>query len=326
MWCMFATDNLLFMTKNEIIKRLVYIKHLYRQGIEQSKLPETINYSCILSFHDAIDWFMNLACLKRSISDSKKIELLNANRGNKKQKTMVALMDYFSILPDLQIASEVEKINKLRNALKHDFVLPAKVAIIESISTISVFFETNTKIVFDLNFSDISLTDLLSNSSAKDYLKNAESNIQDGKFESALEDIAKTYHELIKIDDQLFKYKWTYWSSNYKKLYPRIKFGSGKQEENFNNLASCVKEIAEDVNINIGRIDESIKVLSLGLDYRKYRKLMSLIPSVFETSKGLIITSKPQYEKKELPTNTQFAWDFVLECGLKIQEFSVGSV
>jgi hypothetical protein len=311
------------MTKNEIIKRLVYIKYLYRQGIEQSKLPETINYSCILSFHDAIDWFMNLACLKRSISDSKKIELLNANRGNKKQKMMVALMDYFSILPDLQIASEVEKINKLRNSLKHDFVLPARVGIVESISTASVFFETNTKIVFDLNFSEISLTDLLSNSSAKNYLKNAETNIQEGKLENALEDIAKTYHEIIKIDDQLFKYKWAFWSSNYKKLYPRIKFGYGRQEENFTSLASSVKEMAEDVNVNISRIDESIKVLSLGLDYRKYRKLMSLIPSVYETSKGLIISSKPKYEKKELPANTQFAFDFVLECGLKIQEFSV---
>jgi hypothetical protein len=312
------------MTQNEILKRLVYIKHLYKQGMEQSKFPETINYSCILSFHDAIDWFMNLACLKRSISDSGKLELLNANRGNKKQKATIALMDYFIILPDLQISSEVEKINKLRNALKHDFVLPAKVGISESINTSSVFFETNTKIIFDLNFSEISLTDLLSNSSAKSYLKNAESNIQASKFESAFEEIAKAYHEIIKIDDQLFKDKWAYWSSNYKKLSShRINTDFGRQEKNINSLAKNVKEIADNININLGRIDESIKVLSLGLDYRKYRKLMSLIPFVFESPNGLIIASKPKYDKKELPANTQFAFDFVLECGLKIQEFSV---
>lgn len=312
------------MTQNEILKRLAYIKHLYKQAIEQSKQPETINYSCILSFHDAIDWFMSLACMKRGITDANKINILSANSGHKKTKNSIALMDYFAILPDLQVASEIEKINKLRNALKHDFVLPSKLAVSESISTSTIFFEVNTKIVFNLMFSEISLTDLLSIGNVKEYLKKAEGNILASMFEDAMEEIAKAYDELIQTDDELLKNKWSFWSSNYKKIWTyQIPVSFEKNEKSLERLGKSLKEVGETVNINMGRIDESIKILSLGIDYRKYRKLMSLIPVVYRSANGKVIMSKPKYEKNELANNTQFAFDFVLECALKVQDFSL---
>lgn len=312
------------MNSKDIFKRLAYIKHLFKQGIEQSKLPETINYTCILSFHDAIDWFMNLACLKRGISDSKKIDIVNASRGNKKPKSMIALMDYFIILSDLQVASEVEKINKLRNSLKHDFVLPSRTGISESIGTATVFFEVNTKIIFDTSFSEISITDLINNNPVKTMLKTAERYIQESSFDIAMEEIAKAFDQLIQTDDELLKYKWAFWSSNYKKITTYTIPQNFKQEEkSISSIAKHLKEVAETVNINMGRIDESIKVLSLGLDYRKYRKLMSLIPSVYRTATGSLITSKPQYDRRSLSTDVQFAFDFVLECALKVEQSSL---
>ncbi len=62
------------MTIQDILRRLSYIKHLYNVGIEQSKQPNSMSYISVLTFHDSIDWFMNLACLKLGISDKEKKE------------------------------------------------------------------------------------------------------------------------------------------------------------------------------------------------------------------------------------------------------------
>lgn len=38
--------------KTIITKRLTYIKYLYQQGVEQSKLPEVIAGFALMQFHD----------------------------------------------------------------------------------------------------------------------------------------------------------------------------------------------------------------------------------------------------------------------------------
>ena len=44
--------------KTIITKRLTYIKYLYQQGVEQSKLPEVIAGFALMQFHDCIGMFL----------------------------------------------------------------------------------------------------------------------------------------------------------------------------------------------------------------------------------------------------------------------------
>lgn len=46
--------------KTIITKRLTYIKYLYQQGVEQSKLPEVIAGFALMQFHDCIEMFLLL--------------------------------------------------------------------------------------------------------------------------------------------------------------------------------------------------------------------------------------------------------------------------
>lgn len=46
--------------KTIITKRLTYIKYLYQQGVEQSKLPEVIAGFALMQFHDSIEMFLLL--------------------------------------------------------------------------------------------------------------------------------------------------------------------------------------------------------------------------------------------------------------------------
>lgn len=166
---------------------------------------------------------------------------------------------------------------------------------------------------------------MISNKKLKNYLKNAELFIQGSYYEKAIEEIAKAYATLYQTDDELLEGKWSFWSSNYRKINTlRIPNTSGHADQFASRIAKSLREVSETVNINLGRIDESIKILSLGIDYRKYRKLMTLIPGVYKDSKGkLIIVSKPEYDKHKLPDNAQFCFDLLLECVLKVQDGSI---
>src|SRR5687767_11789056 len=133
------------MTQEIIVKRLSLIKYLYQTAITQSRQQETIAFISILSFHDSIDMFVQLAAQKKNI----------------KRKGQTFLMNYFSLIPELTHEASVKKINDRRNSLKHNGQIPAKIEIEESRTIASLFFEENTKIVFGVEFKDISLFDLV---------------------------------------------------------------------------------------------------------------------------------------------------------------------
>ena len=69
--------------------------------------------------HDSIDMFMNLVAEKKGIS--------------KKNSQKMFMMDYFDVVPDLTMKASVNKINKRRNSLKHDGIIPGKIEIEDSI-------------------------------------------------------------------------------------------------------------------------------------------------------------------------------------------------
>lgn len=50
-----------------ILERLSFIKYLYELGIEQSQKPEPMCYPALLTFHDAIELFLDLIAEKFGI-------------------------------------------------------------------------------------------------------------------------------------------------------------------------------------------------------------------------------------------------------------------
>lgn len=66
-------------------QRLPFIKYLYKLGVQQSRLPKSINAASILTFHDSIELFLNLACEEM----------------RKNTKTGISFMEYWDILKEL---------------------------------------------------------------------------------------------------------------------------------------------------------------------------------------------------------------------------------
>lgn len=314
------------MTKEVLIRRLSLIKHLYRTGLEKASLPETISFTSILLLHDSIDMFMNLAAEKKEIKKA-----IN-------QKTF--LMNYFDLIPELTLKASINKINKRRNALKHDGIVPAKLEIEDTCSVAKYFFEENTKIIFDKDFEDISLFDLITFDKVKLFLKTANDFYEEAKFEEAAKEIAKSYFHLLLIEESLNKSKvknpwydsadiWLikdnrFFAKAFEPFLEGQEFKEPKTADGYVEVTEGVASLHSNYQKAFSYIFQSLRVFALGLDYKKYSHYESFMPIVYSynvETNYYTIGIRLTHPKNITKENVLFAIDFVMEFALKIQEF-----
>ena len=105
----------------QTMSRLGFIRMLYQQGVNQSQAPEPLNAKCVLSLHDTTELFLVLAAEHLRISLPK----------------YMSFMDYWKLLDPakqpagVKLTSEqqMNRLNDLRNALKHHGTQPSFAAI-----------------------------------------------------------------------------------------------------------------------------------------------------------------------------------------------------
>ncbi len=311
------------MTNQDILKRLAYIKFLFKVGVDQSKQPEVIAYTSVLTIHDAIDWFMNLACIKSKITESQKLSAIIAKNPKRKGKTNIYLTDYFTILPDLKHEVEINSINTLRNNLKHNFILPSQLGITESVNSAKDFFEENTKIVFSLDFNDVSIIDLISSEPIRNLLKQAIVFQDKNEVENCISEISKAYYELWQIDIDFIRGKKQFsYIDIYSKPYLQIPGLEGKFE--LQVLKGYIDSLITTYNKNFQELNDSMKIFALGIDYRKYLKFKSFIPSTSIKDKdGNYQVTKARDMESISNQDLTFAIDFIIDCSLQIQKFKL---
>jgi hypothetical protein len=143
------------------MERLAFIKNLYSVGAEQSKREEPLCWMSILTFHDAVELFLALAS-----------EYLDLDVNIKDIK----FMEYWSLLSKILKKKEkgeltqkisMEKLNKARVDFKHYGNPPSKSAIEDFRANTTSFLDENTRLVFDVEFSNISLVELVKYEVAK---------------------------------------------------------------------------------------------------------------------------------------------------------------
>ncbi len=310
------------MTNQDILKRLAYIKFLYKAAIDQSKQPEIIAYTSILTVHDAIDWFMNLACLHNKLTEKQKIAAIIAKKQNHQGKN-IYLMDYFIILPILKYEPEVSSINDLRNNLKHQFILPSQIGIAESINTAKNFFEENTKLIFSLDFNEISIIDLIAFEPIRDVLKKAIIFQSKNETENCISEISKAYYELWQIDIDFIREKKQF---SYIDIFslPHLQIPNLENNPELKTLKLYIDSIINAYNNNFQELNDSMKIFALGIDYRKYLKLKSFIPSTSMKDKdGNYHVTKARNVENISTEDLTFAIDFIIDCALQIQKFKL---
>jgi len=281
-------------------KRLSVIKQLYRNGMEQSYLTEPINGFCILSFHDSVEMFMKLCAEKKK----------------KKVNRQTNFGDYFTIVPELELQSQMTNLNQKRVSLKHNGSLPSNLDIEISRLNTTEFFETNTKKIFGKEFSEISLISFIQFESVKSYLEKAEIRLQTKDYQKSILNSQIAFRELLICyeEDKKKSYRSPF------KVCEDI-----KSSFNLNlGLDKKLNKYIDSVNKSLSNIDDAIKIIGFGIDYKKYIKFKLLSPYIqaLHNKDGRKYESISSTEILLNHKNCMFCFNFVIDSALKLQEIN----
>lgn len=290
--------------KTIITKRLTYIKYLYQQGVEQSKLPEVIAGFALMQFHDCIEMFL----------------LLVAENLGKKDYTKWPFMQYWAEINTLTMRDAMNIMKQRRVSLKHHGSFPSHDDVVECRINVGTFLQENVKIQFGIDFEAISLVELVSYESVRSPLSIAVQNMADGKlydslvqsciaFSNLLEDYEGTkmhwYHSILEIGKkQGDKYK---------------NFVKNASLKNANNNMAWFKEISETTN----ELRDVAKITALGIDFKKYALFKAVTPHIIRfIGEGDSIESEESLSKRVNISEDlcNICINFVIESAVRLQE------
>jgi len=297
------------MLEESVVKRLALIKYFYKEAVEQSQRPEPLCSVSILTFHDAIEFFLHVAS-----------EYLDIG------KKQPSFMEYWEILaPKLPKGIPAQKesmrrLNGARVALKHHGTSPSKLDIEAFRASATNFFEENTPPIFDIKFSEISLIELVQCEETKNNLKESKLLLEENKIEDSLDKVAIAFTQLI--DDYESRKRGRFGRSPFffgQSLSFLSSFHMGVDRNQIGKLADFVDKIKESVEA----LQVAVKILSLGVDYRRYVKFRLLTPHIDRALAGNYLISRGNWGEKGVPSvaEVQFCIDFVIESAVILQEF-----
>lgn len=285
------------------LQRLSFIKYLFSIGLYQSNQPEPLCGVSILSFHDSVELFLELSSEKLNIG-----------------KNSQGFMDYWDMINNktedrvLTQKESMKRLNKARVNLKHHGIIPSKLDIESFRAVTQAFFNENCPTVFEIDFDNISLIDLIKFERPKEFLKKAKEVFSKDLIKESLENLALSFEYLIidyekSIKDKLYRSPFFFGRS--------MEYLRGSLDPNYNNYG------VQDLTEAIESMQKALKVLSLGIDYRKYAKFDSIVPPVqflgnLENRKPYITMGEKIELRKE---DLEFCIDFIIESSLKLQEF-----
>jgi len=289
-----------------IIRRLSFIKYFYQFAREQSKLPSPQNYISILMFHDSVELFIYLSAQFRDINI----------------KTKTNFMEYWQKFVDdgfeLSHKADMNKLNEARKNFKHSGNFPNKDDIEFFRVITKSFFEENCPLIFGLEFSEISLLDLIQDDGVKEILRNAQNESDGGEYKKSLELIALAFKTLLKNyeENKKISYKSLFdIGENLRFLSPFSLFYGNNDPVKYSDY---IRQITETIN----DIQEILKILVLNLDSKKYIKFRYLTPIINFGSNEIHFTTWTKGSSKgENSEDIKFCMDYVIESALNLQKF-----
>lgn len=294
------------------VRRLAFIKYLYQTAVSQSKAPAPLNCASLLTMHDAVELFLQLAS-----------EHLNAGA------QQPGFMEYWDLLnrkldpKELDQKESMRRLNKARVALKHNGTFPSDLDIRAFRASTTNFFQGNLPLVFAVAFADVSLIEFVNPESSRRRLKEAEGQIRAGDTLSALDNIALAFTEMIS--DYEDRKRTEFDSSPFyfgRSMTFLTSFQMGLNRSSSLPLERKLVDFVDEVTESIEAMQEAMKMLALGIEYRKYSRFKLLTPDLSGVMGGDMVCHR-RCEEAEKPSRSDasFCIDFVIESALALAEF-----
>jgi mRNA-degrading endonuclease HigB of HigAB toxin-antitoxin module len=266
---------------------------------EQLNKPEPLCNSSILTLHDAVELFLQLAC------ENYNIDTLKSD-----------FMGYFSLLKNKIILTQTEtmkRFNQVRVSLKHHGTMVTKADLDSFKISCQNFFIENTKTVFDIDFDTISLIDLVSYIKTKEHLLLADNRMETKNYDEAIKEITLAFWEMIAEykEDKKEEYGELPVYFFTKDFNFHTKADMFLDKENINGFKQYVKDSLES-------IEKILNILTLGINYQKFTKFYLMTPNYTRTFGGCVLNKWKDIEYNN--ENVKWCFDFVIESCITLQE------
>ncbi|MDP2836374.1 MAG: hypothetical protein Q8N97_05275 [Methanobacteriaceae archaeon] len=291
------------------IKRLLFIKYLHDSAIKQSKMPAPMSSAAILTFHDIIEQFLILAYITLD--------------GTERTKN-IHFMQYWTKIRELPNGVDmtqkgtIEQLKDARVNLKHQGHLIHDMDIEKHRSAATSFLNENTPLIFGIQFFEVSLVNLIQCNEVNESIKNAENMLQETKLDEALDNTALAFFYLIY--DYENRKKDVFGKSPFffgNPLSIQSSFSMGLSNTGFREFSS-IGGFVDKTKESLEDLSDAMKILSLGIDFRKYAKFKMLTPEVIDSHPPNIIRNQKFMPNKE---DVEFCINFVIESAITLQEF-----
>ncbi|MDX2731191.1 hypothetical protein [Streptomyces sp. PA03-2a] len=306
------------------MRRLAFIRLLAQQGLEQSKLPDPLAASCILTFHDAVELFLMLASEHRGITVQ--------DRGTD------FVSRYFGGMHpekagergvDLAGRLAIKRLTTHRNAFKHEAAHPTSSTVSQARNDTTQFFEENTPRVFGIPFTGIDMVDLVPQEDARSKLKEAVQTWRDGDQVNGMGHLAAAFRGLF--DQHLtgpdyFQSPFAFGPSISSKPMLGVKVArtltSADGSTRSRNPTRAAEEFGRQFDAltdAVGKMQAALRVMTLGVDLHRFYRFQELCPNVLEYGDGRVEyrTYGPYSPSDE---HFDYCQQFVITAALRLAE------
>ncbi|MFH8867195.1 hypothetical protein [Streptomyces griseus] len=306
----------------ETMQRLAFIRLLVQQGVDQSQLPDPLSAGSILTFHDAVEFFLILT--------SEHLGISVPDRGQ-----FVARY-YDNLHPDkagpvgVDLAGRigVKRLTDQRNAFKHTAAMPSAETVRQARADTTQFFEDNTPRVFGTAFTGIDMVDLVPQPNTRDKVRQAAGQEAAGNRVEAMAWLVEAFDELLASASEPTSFSGTPFSFGTNIRFPlprrdvaRILRQPRERDQHMPvRGASTLAEEYVTLRESVVALQRGARLTALGIDYSEYWRFNSLTPSVYRPNQHseARISAPPGYS----PNAEEYAYcqRFLIAAALRISQ------
>ena len=283
-----------------IVRRLAFIRFLFSQGLEQAKRPQPLATTALLSLHDAVEMFLLLAAEHLGVNLTQNVNF-------------EGYFDQISQAASVQLPGRpaMRRMNRSRVNLKHHGSIPSATDLDQFRGDVMTFLTDATQMVFAADFHSLDMLDLVTQQSALTLLRDAEAQAAQGDHTEALALLSEAFEDLLR--DYANRKRGSGYPSPYV-LSPGFT-GNRPGRSHDPQLAKQVEQIIE----TLEQMQRAIRVLAMGLDYRRYARFDLLVPDVVRSlDGGRRVWPTPGLQVGD--DEYQFCKKFVIETALHLAE------
>lgn len=286
------------------VRRLAFIRFLHNQGLDQARRPQPLAATSLLCFHDAVEMFLLLAA-----------EHLNVSLD--KNTTFDGYWTQIDAKTGVQLPSRsaMRRMNNSRVNFKHHGSIPSATDLLQFQADTTTFLTDSTQLVFTADFHSLDMADLVTQQEALTRLRDAQAQADKGDYTEALALLSEAFDGLLS--DYANRKRTSHASTAYS-------FGPEHGLDRFavhriTKIEPTFDRHIEAITDAVGQMQRAMRVLAVGLDYRRYARFEMLVPRIASFMDG-------HREVRPMPglqvgnEEYQFCRQFVIETALHLAE------